>query len=452
MQRPSTTRSVIACALALSATTPAFSQTTKADAFALEQRSSDPSTRAAHVASVDPSNSEWNQEARTEVRLGVALNEEAPRNERAAVPSGDVVLERRLERLRARLAGFLDARFAAVLADATRLNVAPQTVDRGQLMRASLAGNLRASYWLLQHPELLLGPEAASAYRTTTFAPGEQERALRLALYRRLVVQAELAEDLEAFGVLGHVRDDLATGWLDAYSALRALVELEFSFPSSRLAHDARLARAFLLAEHGRGIAHFEGLAARLFASLLGDPSADIASAAADALWRLQHLRVGCQAPPLCGNDVVGNELCLLDFRGRVVLVRFWSMEDLASEDVLQQDAFLVQHFWDHPVSVLGINRDGDRELYLQLQEQLGLPGNQVYEGPISESLMPEILERRAGRPLVFDAWREARSGSSYLLDSRGVIRAVDPPLAELQVLTKGLVDEIYLERRLLGF
>jgi hypothetical protein len=467
MQRPFTTRSVIACALALSAAIPSSSQTTQDSAAALEHRSTGQTTTAEESAGgklpLDPSNAKARFDARLRVRL---IDRESPRTrtgrrtaerslgnaEPLPVASADsAMLTRDFEALRARLAPILDARFTQILVDAVGASVAPLTVDRGQLMRASLAGNLRASYWLLRHPELLLGPEAAVAYRAAAFTPGAQEHALRVALYQRLVVQAGKVEVLEAFDVLGHVLDDFASHWLDAESTMRTLFELELGFAGSPLAREARLARALLLVEHGRGVVFLEALAARLFTSLLGDPDSDIASAAEDALWRLLNLRVGCHAPTLCGNDKVGNELCLQNFHGRIVLVRFWSLHDACSDDVLQQDAYLEQHFWDHPFSVLGINRDGDRQLYLQRDEQYGLPGDQVYEGPQPENLLPEIQERRAGRPLAFDAWREARSGSSYLIDARGVIRAVDPPLSRLPELIQGLVDESYLEKRLLG-
>ena len=476
MQRPYTTRSVLACALAISAAIPSFSQAQRASALTSEHRqdtraSSQADSAGVKLPNVDRPHAELGGrlpiEARSRVPsdVGTALAEPGPTRARqratgsleaavapASSPTDDAAITRDLAALRARLVSFLDARFATALVDAARASVAPSTVHRGQLLRASLAGNLRASYWLLLHPELLLGVDAVGAERPWPIVPSEQERALRIALYRRLTFQAGTSEELATFDVLGHVQGDLTSGWLDAAAAMRVQFELEFCFAESLLAREARLARAHLLAEHGRGIAHLEGHAARLFNSLLADPNTNIASAAANALWRLQHLRVGCQAPPLCGNDVVGNEHCLQDFRGRIVLVRFWSFDDAGSESVLQQDAFLDRQFWDHPFSVLGVNRDADRELYLQLNQQLGIPGIQVYEGPAGEAMLPEILERRAGRPMAFDAWREVRAGSSYLIDARGVIRAVDPPLARLPELIQGLVDESYLERRVLGY
>jgi peroxiredoxin len=42
-------------------------------------------------------------------------------------------------------------------------------------------------------------------------------------------------------------------------------------------------------------------------------------------LYAIRHLAVGCQAPELAGEDQDGKPLALADYRGKVVLLYFWS-------------------------------------------------------------------------------------------------------------------------------
>lgn len=469
MQRPNPKRSVIACALAISAAIPSFTQTIADGGLPPESRFSAnvalPSIQAARKLTVlsqveaPPSQGEagtrsspaaraaeredGTQEASSRARLGrVSAAHEDPTAERG---QPDPAAQR------TRFGQWLSARFETPLVEAGHLSAAPLSIDRGELLRASLAGHLRASYWLLRHPELLLSPDEATALRESGAQPSAAARALRLELYRRFAAQAGNPELLAKLGVVGAMHADLASGWIDAGGAVTVLLEIEIRFPKSELAADSRLARALLLAEHGRGVARLEGLAARLFMTLVDDPRPGVAKAAMDGLWRLEHLRVGRVAPGFCGNDVAGNELCLWSFRRRVVFLRYWSEADADVASHLEDDARLVSTFWNTAVTIIGINRDPNRERYVRVSEALGSPGIQLYDGPLAEGLVPEIQARRADRPGLFDAWRETRPGATYLIDPHGVIRAVDPEPARLQELIDELVQESYRERRATG-
>ncbi|MEZ6017365.1 MAG: hypothetical protein R3F49_19790 [Planctomycetota bacterium] len=325
-------------------------------------------------------------------------------------------------------------------------------LDRSSFAARSAAGDVRASWYLLEHPELMLGPDAARAYRDPAFRPSRQEWSLRRSLYANLVLQANDAATLERFDVLGHIAGDQATGWLDPTSALAALMQVEAAHADVAIGRRARLQRARLILAEGAGVDRFEGAAARLLMALTAAPEADIATAASNALWRLSNLRPGNTVPVLCGNDSRGNEVCVREFRGRVLLLRFWSSSDVGIEATLEHDSFLVEHFWDDPVSLVGVNQDPDREEYLRQQELLGFPGDQIYEGPLADDLIEEIRARRANRPHAFESWREEASGATYLIDTHGIIRYVDPDPARLVSLIQGLVNEQYRELRQRGF
>jgi peroxiredoxin len=329
----------------------------------------------------------------------------------------------------------------------------PISLDRSHFLRLSESGDLRATVQLLFHPELLATTNAWQAERGV-IVPGAPERELRRALYLRLVAQAPYAADLETFEVLEQIDLDVATGWLKPTGAVDALRAIELVHGSEPLGRRAKLARAVTIIGMGAGpnFDRADAAAARLLAALVDAPEADIAREASDRLWRLLHLRAGRPAPPLCGNDPDGNEICLADLHGRVVLLSFWSLDDADAADLLQRDAAFVERYWDHPFAVFGVNRDPDRASFLRVAEEYGLPGNQVYDGPLAPNLSPEISDRRAQRPNAFEAWREGSTGSQYLIDSNGFIRAVDLSPELLPEFIQGLIDEHYRETRRRGF
>lgn len=364
-------------------------------------------------------------------------------------PRRDVVVRGDLD-----VAATRDTLVRGVLAAATGgtpLAAVPVALDRSHFVRLSLAGDLRATVRLLQHPELVLGTEGADV-DLDTFVPSRVHRTQRVALYERLVAQAASAHTLETVQTLERVGLDRRTGWLDSVGALTVLLEIERAHGSETVGRRAVLERVRLILREGAGVQRFEGAAARLLSGLRFAPEHDIATAAEDLLWRLAHLRTGVTAPPLCGNDPEGNELCLHEFRGRIVLLRFWSADDPDFEHSAARDAGLVDLFWDHPFSFIGINRDADRERYLRQREEFGFAGNQIYEGPLDEDLIEEVRIRRAQRPSAFESWREHATGGTYLIDSHGVIRAVDPSDDQLEELIRALVGDHYRETRARGF
>lgn len=324
-------------------------------------------------------------------------------------------------------------------------------LDRRHFIRMALQGDLRATYWVLQFPELMLGEDFARA-GVAGFVPTPTLQDARHGLYLRLLGMAGTSSALAACELLSCIESDLRTGWLHMAAGLSVLQRVHLAHGDVELGRRAALLLATLFVNHGGGIERFDLPAAQLFAGLVNAPEPDIASAARNGLWRIQHLRVGQPVPDLCGNDPDGNELCIDDFRGRVLVVEFWSCQDTCYDDVLRRDNELVETFWDHPFALIGVNRDAERAEYIREREEVGFPGCQLYGGPLAEDLHEEVRQRRALRPALFDAWRETRPGAIYLIDSRGVIRAVNPQPARLAELVRALIDEHYLEARIQGF
>ncbi|HEY9717730.1 MAG TPA: hypothetical protein V6C69_09695 [Trichormus sp.] len=63
----------------------------------------------------------------------------------------------------------------------------------------------------------------------------------------------------------------------------------------------------------------------RKYESLKPNPDNDsLGDLARAELYKVQHLSLGCTAPPLIGSDADGNKLKLSDYRGRIVMVDFF--------------------------------------------------------------------------------------------------------------------------------
>ena len=136
----------------------------------------------------------------------------------------------------------------------------PRNLDRGDLLRLSLAGDLRASGLLLAHPELMMSRrDAIRAARVRAaegglWRPRPAEQEARRQLYERLLVQAPLASEVESLDLLGYLAQDVPTGWLDHTQQFGVLLSIEQLHQNERVGRLARLGRAELIVEHSRGI------------------------------------------------------------------------------------------------------------------------------------------------------------------------------------------------------
>ena len=184
--------------------------------------------------------------------------------------------------------------------------------------------------------------------------------------------------------------------------------------------------------------------------TLISAPEADISVPARDILWRLVNLRVGSPVPELFGNDAHGNEVRLSHYRGRVVMLRFWSAGDPGALASMRRDAAVVSALGDHPFTLLGVNGDADRTAYLARRSQHDLPGTQIYDGPLDADIIDEVRERRERRIAnAAQSWHQSGGAQRvYLIDSRGILRAINPATSQVQSLVLGLVGERYLSTR----
>lgn len=149
-------------------------------------------------------------------------------------------------------------------------------------------------------------------------------------------------------------------------------------------------------------------------------PTGPLAEACERALWRIEHLQVGLVLPTVCGVDVDGNELCLDDFRGKLVVLSFFSLE----RDASQVEALVaLQHrFQSSPLTLVGVARDAHPNQFRKLADHRGVRFPTLFEG--------------GPRGRAMDALHLDQPPFALIVDADGRLREVlrDPNLLESTV------------------
>lgn len=140
---------------------------------------------------------------------------------------------------------------------------------------------------------------------------------------------------------------------------------------------------------------------------------ATLREAAAAQLDDLRHLSVGRTAPDLDGTDLDGRPLRLRDYRGKVVVLTFWSKDCGICRGELAHLRELAQRLEGRPFAILGVNGDADRAAAKDVAaaERVSWPSFWSADG--DDGFGP--IARR---------WQIRQWPALYLLDAQGVIRS----------------------------
>jgi peroxiredoxin len=181
--------------------------------------------------------------------------------------------------------------------------------------------------------------------------------------------------------------------------------------------HEVRGAACFTLATLRKEEAEFgrnqpATLAAEtLFERVLADygqvrfQGRSLAALAEPELMELRRLILGKRAPELTGTDLEGRPMKLSEYRGKVVLLLFWSASTFSD---VTEHAKLLAGLQDQPLAFVGVNCDDSLPRAAALVEQQGIDWRSFWDGrggPIA-------------REYNVNSWP-----TTYLLDRRGVIR-----------------------------
>lgn len=170
-----------------------------------------------------------------------------------------------------------------------------------------------------------------------------------------------------------------------------------------------------------------ESLAALLDEHPDEDPR--LLEAAAVDKRRVEALRVGAPLPDFRGEDAEGQPVILRGYKGRVMLLVYWSRLQRASLEALPDWVRLRDQMSGRPFEVVGVCPDQvSRHAELEERRKLGVAWRSIMTMGRVEGLMEDSLALRM--PLV------------VVVDDLGVIRARNLPFAESKALVERLVKE----------
>ena len=104
------------------------------------------------------------------------------------------------------------------------------------------------------------------------------------------------------------------------------------------------------------------------------------AVAADEATYFFTHLANGCKAPPTVGQDVDGAPFQLSDYKGKVVMLRFWGDWCPACRAMYGYERAVVGRYRNQPFALIGVNSDS-RDRCREAQVRSNLMWRTVWDG-----------------------------------------------------------------------
>jgi thiol-disulfide isomerase/thioredoxin len=227
------------------------------------------------------------------------------------------------------------------------------------------------------------------------------------------------------------------------YASLKKLMPTTEALPAERLepAFQALLdkndePRVRALAMFGvaecaaaRGDQHGYERAIQLFTKVRDEfPDSEVRQAAEDGRAALARCMPGQPAPSKPATDSDGQTFSVADYKGRVVMLEFWSFTKPACIEAIPSRAALVQELSSKPFSMVGVNFDNMKpDAYRAQAAKAGIRWRSAL-----------VYFNHA----VMDNWEVHRFPTTILIDKKGIIRGRDLPWNEMVALAKQLVDE----------
>lgn len=162
--------------------------------------------------------------------------------------------------------------------------------------------------------------------------------------------------------------------------------------------------------------------AGKLFDRLIREyPKSDLARRAKPELHELRRLTVGSPAPEMEGVDLDGQPMRLTDYRGKVVVLHFWSIH----YDEPEQHHKLVANLAGKPFALIGVNSDNNLKRAQAAVEKFGITWPSFFDG--------------ASGPIRSN-WNVNTWPSILVLDQNGIIRHYDLRGNKLEEAVKALL------------
>jgi peroxiredoxin len=171
------------------------------------------------------------------------------------------------------------------------------------------------------------------------------------------------------------------------------------------------------------------------FGDVLGEPGRTVGQSARSELFEIRSLCAGNPAPVIEGRDTDGNPMKLSDYRGKVVLLNFWTDSCGGCVFLHPYERSLVGQMRSRPFVLLGVNVDDDVEKVRQQMKAQNLTWRSWSDGRVDERTRGPIAEQFNIR-----GWP-----TLYLIDHQGIIhqRFLGTPGKErLDAAIDGLVKD----------
>jgi len=154
-------------------------------------------------------------------------------------------------------------------------------------------------------------------------------------------------------------------------------------------------------------------------AEIARGPKDELIAACERALWRLEHFVPGTSFAALAGLDVDGNQVALADFRGKITVVGFFSLEQESGRADARSLAALDRRFEGPALCVVGVALDRSPDEFRRRADTCGVRFPTIFDG--------------ADRAFVTGGLRLDSAPLALVLDREGRLFRVCRTLAELE-------------------
>jgi peroxiredoxin len=141
-------------------------------------------------------------------------------------------------------------------------------------------------------------------------------------------------------------------------------------------------------------------------------------------------LTLGATAPDIVGTDLDGRALRLSDYRGKVVVVTFSGEWCGICRSEYPYHRFLLELYRDWPFALLSVESGADRDVARRAKIDRGLLYRSWWDG----------APRRDAPGTIAAAWGVSGWPTTYVLDEKGAIRAIDPRKEDLLKVVRQLL------------
>ena len=124
-------------------------------------------------------------------------------------------------------------------------------------------------------------------------------------------------------------------------------------------------------------------------------------------------LAVGSRAPEIEGTTLAGDDLQLFGYRGKVVVLKFWSTTCIPCLRMIPQEKALLDKYREQPFALLGVNTDAERERALTTVAKHAISWPNWWDGEDA---------------VISKSWGLSFLPTVYVIDHNGIIRYKTPP------------------------